>query len=599
MIFNSDTIMISNLAFFRSLLKVDDFWASTVHVITALLALYLCNVCSPLAQFPGPWYVGLGEFDLIYRLITGKSYMILHQRHLKYGPIMRIGVNAVSICDYQLAKQLVANPAFIKPSDLYEKVFEPFLPNIFTTCDSVFHKKRQRLLAPVFSWNSLYKVEDVIIESGVRPLMTKLHRLAPQTNQFVSFNLYWDFQGLAFDIIGRLAFGKSFNVLQTGDRTVLDWFNDYFVYTTITRVFSFLKGRSVPFIPALERGLHAHRSLLQLATQAVLDRETLLANLQAQAISQVGPLREPDSTVGAGPPLPGAKLPAMAFEVTIPKQDCQPPSDILQFMIDSADPETGEGLTTAELASESLVQLVAGTDTTSHALTWIVYALLSHPHNYQRLVDEVLTHFPLPSPAVVNVTHDQHNRCPPLISAEDIPLTPQTQPQAQAQPLLIIKYAEAKAKLPYLEAVIQESLRFYPPAPPAIYRIIPSEGVTINGYFVPGGKQIATPIYSVNHSPWQWDRPDEFRPERWLDGRKPSAELKKATLTFFSGPRGCLGRNLSMMELHLTMTNLVRQFKMEFTNPENPGVDPVEYVTLRPRNRALMVNIAPRMGTAG
>ncbi|RKP36912.1 cytochrome P450, partial [Dimargaris cristalligena] len=435
------------------------------------------KVCSPLAQFPGPWYVGLGEFDLIYRLITGKSYMILHQRHLKYGPIMRIGVNAVSICDYQLAKQLVANPAFIKPSDLYEKVFEPFLPNIFTTCDSVFHKKRQRLLAPVFSWNSLYKVEDVIIESGVRPLMTKLHRLAPQTNQFVSFNLYWDFQGLAFDIIGRLAFGKSFNVLQTGDRTVLDWFNDYFVYTTITRVFSFLKGRSVPFIPALERGLHAHRSLLQLATQAV----------------------------------------------TIPKQDCQPPSDILQFMIDSADPETGEGLTTAELASESLVQLVAGTDTTSHALTWIVYALLSHPHNYQRLVDEVLTHFPLPSPAVVN-------------------------------------YAEAKAKLPYLEAVIQESLRFYPPAPPAIYRIIPSEGVTINGYFVPGGKQIATPIYSVNHSPWQWDRPDEFRPERWLDGRKPSAELKKATLTFFSGPRGCLGRNLSMMELHLTMTNLVRQF---------------------------------------
>ncbi|KAJ1642444.1 hypothetical protein IWQ61_010625, partial [Dispira simplex] len=83
-----------------------------------------------------------------------------------------------------------------------------------------------------------------------------------------------------------------------------------------------------------------------------------------------------------------------------------------------------------------------------------------------------------------------------------------------------------------------------------------------------------------------------FIPERWLEG--DVSQKKQNTITFLSGPRGCLGRNLAYMELYLTVANILRSFHVEFVNPDSPDVEPVEFLTLRPKNRRLMVYVTPR-----
>ncbi|KAJ1963219.1 hypothetical protein IWQ62_003285 [Dispira parvispora] len=485
----------------------------TLVLLWVVRLLYL-KFCLPVSKLPAPWYVGLTELDLIIRLLSGRSFAILHRRHCRYGPIMRIGTWSVSISDCKLAKELLATHAFRKPSNIYEIFFQIYLPNIFTTSDPVFHRKRKRMLAPVFSWQSLHQVEGLIVEEGVQPLLDKFQSLP----QGAEVNLYQEFLGLTYDVIGRLAFGESFGVILRGDRTVIDEFTQLFQYLTVVRLFPFLKGRRVPFIPFLRRGYDSEQSIVKKACRAVEKRLEWLAST-----------------------------------------DQPPPQDTLQLMIDSVDPETGDKLNPAELGSESIVQLIGGTDTTAHGLTWVFYAMLSHPGCYQRVVDEILEEFPLST----------SERSPSVISFDAI-----------------------KDKLPYLDAVIQEALRVYPPVSLAVVRTIPDQGATIGGYYIPPGYNLGIPVYSINHSPLYWDKPNEFIPERWLEG--DAAQMKQNTITFLSGPRGCLGRNLAYMELYLTVANLLRNFHVKFVNPDNPDVEPVEFVTLRPKNRRLMTYVTPR-----
>ncbi|KAJ1969882.1 hypothetical protein IWQ62_000338, partial [Dispira parvispora] len=186
-------------------------WSTVAYHITITLALmWMVKVlyvkfCLPISNLPGPWYAGLTDLDLTVRLLSGRSFDILHRRHCRYGPIMRLSTRTVSISDCKLAKEILSTHAFSKPQNIYKMLFQPYLPNIFTTSDPVFHRKRKGLLAPVFTWQSLRPVEEFIVDSGVQPLLDKFRSLP----EGAEINLYQEFLGLTFDVIGRLAFGES------------------------------------------------------------------------------------------------------------------------------------------------------------------------------------------------------------------------------------------------------------------------------------------------------------------------------------------------------------------------------------------------------
>lgn len=97
-------------------------------------------------------------------------------------------------------------------------------------------------------------------------------------------------------------------------------------------------------------------------------------------------------------------------------------------------------------------------------------------------------------------------------------------------------------RLPFLEAVIMEALRVFPPIPMSLPRHVPRGGRAIDGYFLPQGTIVSCQAYSVHRIDQAvFPDPDAFKPERWLS-EKGDAERKRLFFAFANGGRGCVGR---------------------------------------------------------
>ena len=148
------------------------------------------------------------------------------------------------------------------------------------------------------------------------------------------------------------------------------------------------------------------------------------------------------------------------------------------------------------------------------------------------------------------------------------------------------------AGLPYLNAVILESLRLGTPFP-GLSRVVPEQGLEVSGVSVPPGTIVSVPAYTQqtsvdNFSPL----PLEFIPERWLDTESEEFNTRCSALMCFSygkligdneyqlnlnlhvGAFSCLGRNLAIQELRLALTQLVLNLEMKFA----PAFDPVQFI---------------------
>lgn len=117
---------------------------------------------------------------------------------------------------------------------------------------------------------------------------------------------------------------------------------------------------------------------------------------------------------------------------------------------------------------------------------------------------------------------------------------------------LPIAEAEAK-KLPYLQAVIREGLRMYPPVTGLGSKQVPRGGDYLNGHFVPEGTQVGTNYFGLMHSKELWGTDaDVFRPERWLEASEDQLRVMNGAvdLAFGYGKYSCLGKPIAMMELN-------------------------------------------------
>ena len=175
------------------------------------------------------------------------------------------------------------------------------------------------------------------------------------------------------------------------------------------------------------------------------------------------------------------------------------------------------GLTQEDAVAESLLQILAGSDTSATAFRSTMLYLMTNHKVYTKLQSEI-------SVAVESGTVS----------------------------FPVIKDSEAR-KLPYLQAVIREGLRMIPPAAGTVPRRVPLEGDTINGVFVPGGTNIGTNLLAIMRNTKIWGEDAEiFRPERWLE--TPPEKLKDmenaSELVFGYGRWKCLGMNIAKMELN-------------------------------------------------
>ncbi|KAJ2889853.1 hypothetical protein IWW38_004460 [Coemansia aciculifera] len=200
--------------------------------------------------------------------------------------------------------------------------------------------------------------------------------------------------------------------------------------------------------------------------------------------------------------------------------------DLLELMMTTDDGLASVGekrMSDPQIVSETILHLIAGVDTTSAGLTWTMALLLHNPKVMQRLVAEIRGHFP-----------------PPSSSAH-------------------ISFEECRQRLPYLSAVIHESLRVLSPAPGMLPRLAPAGGLRLGGYYLPAGTWICCTIGAVHMNPSAFTDPEVFNPDRFLVGETNSSE-RFNMLAFSTGVRACLGRNLALVEMHVVLANLLRSW---------------------------------------
>lgn len=126
--------------------------------------------------------------------------------------------------------------------------------------------------------------------------------------------------------------------------------------------------------------------------------------------------------------------------------------------------------------------------------------------------------------------------------------------------------------LQYMNACIDEGLRIFPPLPTGLTRTVPENGDTVAGEFLPGGVTVSCHGWSQAHSPNNFTRPDEFIPERWLDTDGTYVgENQEASQPFSLGPRGCIGKHLSYLELRLILGNLLWHYDLERADLDEAG----------------------------
>ncbi|KAI8866552.1 cytochrome P450 [Ramicandelaber brevisporus] len=233
------------------------------------------------------------------------------------------------------------------------------------------------------------------------------------------------------------------------------------------------------------------------------------------------------------------------------------PSDLLQTMMDAVDPETGDQLTHYELASDLIIVCFAGVDTSSNTLTWTFDQLFQHPAAMARLEAEVLAAFP-----------DKSER---------------------------ITYKAAKDKLQYLDAVLLESMRMRTVAAEFLGRVVPEGGREIGGVYVPGGCFVGVSAHVMHNHSRFWDAPEQFRPERYLEGSPEEiAENRQMVTPFSIGVRSCIGRQLALVELVVGLATIIQQFEIRPAQQPYVPLEMQAAFVLSPTSRSLQAVLTPR-----
>ncbi|KAL9051558.1 MAG: hypothetical protein Q9162_005950 [Coniocarpon cinnabarinum] len=186
----------------------------------------------------------------------------------------------------------------------------------------------------------------------------------------------------------------------------------------------------------------------------------------------------------------------------------------------------GPKMSMKEIHSSSAILVVAGSETSSTLMSGLVYLTLKHPEVHRRLCDEIRGTFSRPEDAT-------------MVSVQ---------------------------ALEYLNCVISETFRYYPPASGTLPRIVPGEGEFVQGHWIPGGTVVGINHWCTYHSPANFTDPYSFNPDRWLPvGKRPSIfdqDSRNVLQPFSYGSRDCLGKNLAYAEIRLTLCRLFCEFDL-------------------------------------
>ena len=418
--------------------------------------------------------------------------MDFYRLHQKYGKVVRYGPNSISINSNIALSEIYGFKANVRKAHFYSAF--PAQKGAWSThsaIDKSLHARKRRVLSQAFSESAMRGLQphilgvirtftDVIGDIFTRANSDSDKTATEEWSKPKDMGLYANY--LSYDILGDICYGESFDTLESPE-------NRFAVgLVPLSSKYHFLMAQ----MPSLKKfGLD----------------QLLFPDLLA-------------------PRMKFMKYSRTRLEKRLQLGTDTDRRDFFYYLLKAKDPETNLGFSKQELWGESNVLLIAGSDTTSTALSATFFYLLHFPKCLNKLTEIIRDSFD---------------------NVEDIVSGPKLN------------------GIKLLRACIDESMRLSPPVPGLLPREILTGGMTVDGIHFPAGTVVGVPIYALHHNPEYHHEPFEFDPLRFMFGDQ--IDLTQSAFSPFSmGPRGCIGKGVAYLELSVALARTLWLYDMKLVD---------------------------------
>ncbi|PVH84007.1 cytochrome P450 [Cadophora sp. DSE1049] len=461
-----------------------------------------------LGAFKGPWLAAWTDlwFAKCTVGIGPENHLLLSNICEEYGVLARMGPNSLVTTSPELITRMNAARSPYLKGDWYDGLaMPPGQHNIFSQRDEEMHSRRRAQMADGFAGKTNKSIEPSI-DKHIQNLISLIREKYISTpTSFKPIDMARRVSFFTLDVITDIAFGQPFGNLKND--------TDMYEYIELTEE--------------------------MLPMMAIISNVPLFRTMFTTGWVSKLLFPSDKSEKGIG------KMVGIARQL-VQKRYAKKEID-QQDMLSSF---VSRGMSETDLVAESILSILAGSDTTATALRSIILHVTTYAPVLAKLQTEIDSFITIPG------------------SSYDTKST--------------IKDSDAKL-LPYMQAVIKEGLRIFPPVTGMMTKMAPPEGDTVEldihgtgapeKVFIPGGTKISIAQWGIQRSKATFGEDAElFRPERWLiDDHEEVTRLERVVdLNFGYGKYQCLGRPIAWMELNKCVFELFRHFDFQIVDPANP-----------------------------
>ncbi|KAI0042241.1 high nitrogen upregulated cytochrome P450 monooxygenase 2 [Auriscalpium vulgare] len=442
-------------------------FASLNALILLYTVAYRLSPLHPLAKFPGPAHARVSKWWSAYVCARGYQHLYYKSLHDRYASdVVRVGPNELSMMDVSAIPD-VLGPHGLPKGPWWDHRPKPLF--LIAVRDPAQHAHQRRAWNRAFT-NAALKEYEVPLAKRVQQLVSALDDIVVAQGKCATVDLAAWFSYFATDFMGDMAFGGGFELMaDEGDEKGV-----WHIFESGIKSSAILSHASWSIRYMLSLPGPGRRNIVRMRQFGATSVKSRLA---------MGPNRK----------------------------------DLFYYLVRSSG-EDADSAKSSNVATEGILAIVAGSDTTSTTLSVLFYYLVQNPAVYERLKAEVDATFP-----------------------------------GNQDPLDVAKLS----RMEWLNSCINEALRLHPPVASGSQRSVPpGSGPRVLGeHVVPDQTQVFIHTYSVQRDPRNFSQPDLFLPQRWLSDQEKTLELPKhnaaAFIPFAYGPANCAGKNLALLEMRM------------------------------------------------